>query len=379
MFKKELKALLMLLSLTIAFTVALYSNSLNYGSYVEKLNGKKTVGVYDLRVSGPQINITTPENKTYYGPMNGYYPATYGFENDENGAFPQDWTRFGTNPSIINEIIDELDGHKKVLSMDKGDTYGSNNHVVQFFDETQEYGTIEFWGRTNNVSQESSWHLKSGSLNEFAICGLRMYNNYFEYYRGADWQSVAYVANNSQWYHIKIQFECGIGNHYGLSQYYWRFFVNGVEFGDYQFVSSQSNVSHINIHQNWRYDNFHTYTDAIGYSWDPNYIIGDNLYEGLLLSYTNSTRLDWIGYSLDGLATKTILGNITFPFLSDGLHTIQVFGNNSIGTMYHSDVRYFTILVSEPSPPGIPGYHLFIIIGIISIVSAIIIKKKFKF
>ena len=37
----------------------------------------------DLRVSGPEINITTPENITYTAPMGGYYPTTYGFENDK--------------------------------------------------------------------------------------------------------------------------------------------------------------------------------------------------------------------------------------------------------------------------------------------------------
>jgi hypothetical protein len=39
---------------------------------------------------------------------------------------------------------------------------------------------------------------------------------------------------------------------------------------------------------------------------------------------------------------KTISGNITIPFpTQDGLHTIQVFGNDSVGTMYQSDIRYF--------------------------------------
>ena len=36
------------------------------------------------------------------------------------------------------------------------------------------------------------------------------------------------------------------------------------------------------------------------------------------------------------------------------------------------------ILIPEPSEPGIPGYHLYIMICIISIVSAIIIKRRYK-
>ena len=85
------------------------------------------------------------------------------------------------------------------------------------------------------------------------------------------------------------------------------------------------------------------YVDAIGYSWDPDYNIGDNLKEGLLLSFENNTRLDWIGYSLDGQANKTILGNTTIPMPEAGLHSIQVFGNDSLGTIYESEVRYFSI------------------------------------
>jgi hypothetical protein len=298
------------------------------------------------------LNIITPENITYTQPMSGYYPATYGFENDENGVIPQDWTRIGSNPSITNEIIAELDGHKKVLHMDKGNTIGTDNHMVQFFDETQEYGTLEFWARTNDVSEESSWHLKSGTLNQYAICGIRMYSNTFAYWlgSGSGWQDVPYIASNNQWYHIKIQFECGTGNHYGLSQHYWRFFVNGAEFGDYAIISTQPDVSHINIHQNNAYANFRTYTDAIGYSWDLNYNIGDNRHEGLLLSFTNRTNLDWIGYTLDGSATKTILGNKTIPIPDNGLHSVQVFGNNSLGDDFKSENRYFTVDITITPP-----------------------------
>ncbi|GAG89338.1 unnamed protein product, partial [marine sediment metagenome] len=77
--------------------------------------------------------------------------------------------------------------------------------------------------------------------------------------------------------------------------------------------------------------------------WDPNYNIGDNLNEGLLLSYENTTSLDWKGYSLDGQANKTIMGNATIPMPIDGVHNIQVFGNGTLGTMYDSNVRYFSV------------------------------------
>ncbi|MFX1343460.1 MAG: hypothetical protein ACFFAI_00015 [Promethearchaeota archaeon] len=330
-----------------------------------------------IRISASEINIITPENKTYTEPMNGFYPATYGFENDENGIVPAEWVDSKEDPLMINEIITELDGHKKILHMDKGNTFGDNNNMVNYFKSAQQYGTIEFWARTTDVSKESSWHLKSGTFNQYSIAGIAMINNTFKIKNSTSWYSVPYTANSSQWYHIKIQFECGTGNHYGLTQYKWRLFVNNNQFGDYQMIQSRSDVSHILIHQNWAYANFHMYTDAIGYSWDLNYNLGDNLNEGLLISYESTITLEWKGYSLDNQPIQTILGNKTIPMPSEGLHRIQVIGNDSMGMLYQSDVRYFKI-PSEPSEPMIYGYSLWVLIGIISVTSIIVIRRRNK-
>ena len=65
-----------------------------------------------------------------------------------------------------------------------------------------------------------------------------------------------------------------------------------------------------------------------------------------MLSFDNNTNLDWIGYSLDGQANKTILGNTTIHFPTNGSHTIQVFGNDSIGEVFFSDIRWFEVNTS---------------------------------
>ena len=64
--------------------------------------------------------------------------------------------------------------------------------------------------------------------------------------------------------------------------------------------------------------------------------------EGLLLGYDTNTDFNWASYSLDGQTNKTILGNTTIKMPNDGVHNIQVFGNNSLGSMYESSLRYFT-------------------------------------
>jgi hypothetical protein len=72
------------------------------------------------------------------------------------------------------------------------------------------------------------------------------------------------------------------------------------------------------------------------------------LEEGLLLSFENSTALEWIGYSLDGLANNTILGNTTILLPEDGLHTIQMFGNNTNGKIFQSKIGSFEVDLKPP-------------------------------
>ncbi|MHA2185640.1 MAG: hypothetical protein ACXAAI_11625, partial [Promethearchaeota archaeon] len=264
----------------------------------------------NLEPSDGEITIVTPKNITYTGPMNGYYPSTYGFENDEIGEEPDDWALFPGNPAMSTEILSELDGHKNVIDMNKGNTYGDNYNLYQYFSEPQEYGAIELWIRTTDPSEGSHFHLQNDTI---AVWGFGISDNTFNYFEPGVWIPVSYPASNNVWYHVRVEFECGSGNHFGLSEDSWRMFINGTQFGDYNFSIAHSSMKNLRISQNWRYDNYHTYTDAIGYSWDPNYNIGDNFNEGLLLSYENITTLDWKGYSLDGATNKSIMGNITIP------------------------------------------------------------------
>jgi len=53
-------------------TIGFYANdTLGFEGYAEVTVNKSA-----------KININSPENKTYVEPMSGYYPATYGFENE---------------------------------------------------------------------------------------------------------------------------------------------------------------------------------------------------------------------------------------------------------------------------------------------------------
>jgi len=66
------------------------------------------------------------------------------------------------------------------------------------------------------------------------------------------------------------------------------------------------------------------------------------------LTFTISEATSWIGYSLDGEANVTITGNKTLPGLSDGIHTVIVYANDTAGNMGHSDSVDFTVDTVSP-------------------------------
>ena len=170
---------------------------------------------------------------------------------------------------------------------------------------------------------------------------IRMDGGSFAYTGTSSDTLTTFEANT--WYHHRLLFDCGGA---GNGRFTWIIsHENGTEIDRVEDIEFTNNIASVNMihietpttHVGGCRANF----DAFGFSWEE-YQLGDNLNEGLLLSFTPDD-LDWMAYSLDGQDNVTILGNTTIPFPEDGQHTIQVFGNESLGTQYQSDIRYFTI------------------------------------
>jgi hypothetical protein len=78
------------------------------------------------------------------------------------------------------------------------------------------------------------------------------------------------------------------------------------------------------------------------------------------LNFTLSEKADWVGYILDEQPLVTVAGNTTLVGLSEGLHSLTVYANDTIGRSGTSEQIYFTIMqettpetqpeTSEPSP-----------------------------
>ncbi len=307
------------------------------------------------KISDSSITIKTPENKTYSDPMSGYYPASYGFESDVVGSTPvYDELYYEQTGGSTATVRAERNGHKNVMELYDNIVGG---RAILYIDHGPAYypnGTIELWILTNDVTKGLGLEVLTddGVGPKFVGC-LRIYNTKFQYYDSLDYYadiSGASTPQNNVWYHFRIDFEQSDGGYMGLDQYYYYAYINGIRYGPYA-TFYHNNQRYCQVNTGSAQVGMNGSVDAIGNSWDPNYKVGDNLKEGLLLSYNNNTNLDWMGYSLDGQANKTIRGNTTIPIPDDGAHTIQVFGNDSSGINYQSDERYFSIFTMNIVSP----------------------------
>ena len=295
------------------------------------------------------INITSPENKTYTAPMNGYYPATHGFENEAIGtsdASIQLITYWNSNPSQSLSIISESDGHLNIMrNIDGSSSYGHYSSFGHLMNSPQGNGTIEFWIKSNNVNDRWGISLQNASIERVFQYRIDAGYHVLSIYGGNTYNLVS--ASNDQWYHIQIHFEMTSGNYQGLDQNQVQVCIDDTPYAP-QYAVFPSNI--LNLHMGSNSSAIATVDlDAFGFSWDPDYSIGDNLNEGLLLSYENGTNLEWTGYSLDGQSNVTISGNKTIPIPEDGHHTIQLFGNESLGSIYESEIKHFDVDINAPT------------------------------
>ncbi len=298
------------------------------------------------------IILLTPENKTYSAPMSGYYPATYGFEDDEDGQPPKDWV-IQNNAGKI-EVISDLYNSKKVLRL--YDNHGSIPSRIYNSFSAKDNGTIELWIQQNLLDDDGNRGQISGYGNGMMIFRVKMVGPLSG--GSAKWQARdnetdvdivgAPTPQIHTWYHVQIDFEHTLGAYQGLGQNEYFVYINGLRYGPYNFTSDEP-LDEIHLHTYSYGEDYDTYYDAVGYSWDSDYNIGDNLEEGLLISFENNTNLDWIGYSIDGQMNKTISGNSTIKFPNEGLHKIQLFCNNTLGETYQSAIRYFLIDSTMPT------------------------------
>ncbi|MDD4353955.1 MAG: DUF2341 domain-containing protein, partial [Candidatus Nanoarchaeia archaeon] len=268
-------------------------------------------------------NQLSCESGGYTWMDNSNYPATYSFTDDAIGSFPTGWTVSDSCAVCDSKIIDYL-SHKKVLKIN--DNSGSDSYVInKIFSSPSNNGSIEFFILNTNITSSDNFKggiVFQGNSGTYYGPNLGFNTNYFAYYDGVVNNFVSlipYEAN--KWYHIKIEFNTFSGT-YGLFNIY----INGI------LIKSNANfyrsIGALDEIVTWGASNavYELYLDAMSYSWDPNYHIGDNLMGGCCGDDVIDLRKGLVSeWHMDGNANDSIGSN-------NGVVTEAVYSNGKYGS-----------------------------------------------
>ncbi|NVM27420.1 MAG: hypothetical protein HWN65_01150 [Candidatus Helarchaeota archaeon] len=302
------------------------------------------------------INFTSPANNSLHLNLwTGVYNATYGFEQDYNGTTPAGWDVSGDVPVVFYE-----DGHTKVLEM------GDADKIICRDAFPQTSGTIEFWLKFKVEPMCADWiYITAQTDTPFwpDILEILLFNGAFYYYNNMSHMvpipNIARPEKNV-WHHMRIDFRCYNATPYlGLSEDRFVVTFDGVSSGElihYHLGRTEYELFEIYVPDSSPY--LTLWIDAIGFSWDPNYDVGDNLNEKdpyvLPLAYELPPHVNNLQYSLNGQGLKPILGPDIITFNETGDQTIQLFGSDIYGDVYESRINSFAVsAVHIPTPAGV--------------------------
>ncbi len=218
-----------------------------------------------------QVPYIEPDGKIWtklysaLSPNDLIYPGTYNFKDDTVGGNPSGWT-LDEGGGTIN-IIASIDGHRNVVELD--DTDGADNVTMIHTTSTgQTIHTVEFYLEGNDVTDVLNIRLRD--ISDTDGVAINIDTDKIQYHNGVGWNDIAGGGlSDDTLYHMRIDFNCTADT--------FDFYLDGTLIGDdLAFRNDIANVRKIyfgtiNADSNYKY-----YLDAIGFSWDPAYTVGDN-------------------------------------------------------------------------------------------------------
>ena len=226
----------------------------------------------------------------------GNYSGTYSFENDEIGSVPDDWIS-NNGDGCDTTISSIVGGHSKILNISDNSAVNLAQINNEFTLQTNE--TVEFWVRPHNIASGNL----GISLYEGATWVVRTRIAFGDRLSNHDASLIADIDDNT-WYHIKYIFD-DYNNQFEAV-------INGVSKGnfDYQFNTvvgfDKLRFDTVAAHNGVEY-----YIDAIGYSWNDNYTIGDN-FVPLTTIENNVKEVDRYEFAFEGFQDQYEVGEDIF-------------------------------------------------------------------
>ena len=215
------------------------------------------------------LEIIDGNYTTFVSGMEKHYLGTYSFTNNTNGMVPDGWddvSGAGCSATVNQGIF----GHEKVLELN--DTSSNVVMIGNTFTE-QTSGTIEWWWLDTSSSYAFMYIIGDGDV----VIYLSTISNSYHYDLGG-WQNVRGRSQNV-WYRHRIDFECGAGGYMGLPADTYDWYIDDVlEANNIPFRASfhPDDIDVFRTTSSGASLNYKYYLDAVGYSWDPDYNIGDN-------------------------------------------------------------------------------------------------------
>ncbi|MFX0132203.1 MAG: PKD domain-containing protein [Candidatus Hodarchaeota archaeon] len=228
-------------------------------------------GLKYIRISSRSIHsgyYTYYDDFLYYDTA-VHYNSTFSFEDDTVGTNPNGWTISEGGARTVN-VRSSLDGHDKIVELYDGD---GGNVIMEDSFSSQTYGTVEYFFRSAKPSENTLVILRKDSTE---VIWVRIDDNKFQTNPGGSPIDLC-SASAHQWYHVRIDFCSDSSQYQGLNQYKYFVYIDGTKYGEYSFISSQSSIDNCYIISGGSTAQYvYFFVDAIGYSFDSEYNIGDN-------------------------------------------------------------------------------------------------------
>lgn len=197
------------------------------------------------------------------------YPGTYNFKDnavDTEGTAITGVMTYSAAEDTYAKIAASQDGHKKVVKF-----YDYNNAGAVYIRTTftgQDVGWIEIWLYEPPNNKFAYIYLREGST---VRAGVRwMTDGTIDYYTGA-WNNIEAYPGET-WRHIKIPFNTTSDT--------FRIWIDGVDkTGAVAMNGDATIIDNIEIGTGSTTTDYVYYIDAIGFSWDTDYTVGENLYK----------------------------------------------------------------------------------------------------
>ncbi|MHA2122841.1 MAG: hypothetical protein ACW990_16710, partial [Promethearchaeota archaeon] len=211
----------------------------------------------------------------------GHFPASVSFENETSGSTPNEWrnkeewvdtSNIEHSPTILNEV----DGHNKVLEINDMSS-SRRGYLTHLWNSSYSIGQLEVWVRLSSATRRSYLIIMDETSSDSILLRFDITGN-IQYGSGSNYYKIAPYAANV-WYHLRFKWDCSDD---------WQLYINGVsqhipDDSDlpfkkgFEFYGAPSAMDRLNFQTDVSSADYSFYVDAIGYSFDEFYSMGDNM------------------------------------------------------------------------------------------------------